>query len=105
MQLLSTVGQTSASWAGYITSKFSLPPCYEPAIISFLPIIRSFVHSLAMIAHFMKLFKSAVERITPSQIPVIAVDQPLIPLVEQTQWTLGEMYNEDKRHNAWRTPY
>ena len=69
---------------------------------------RSFfenAHSLAMIAHFMKLFKSAVERITPSQIPVIAVDQPLIPLVEQTQWTLGEMYNEDKCHNAWQTPY
>ena len=49
-----------------------------------------------MIAHFKKLFKSAVERITPSQIPVIAVDQPLIPLAEQTQWTLGEMYNEDQ---------
>ena len=49
-----------------------------------------------MITHFMKLFKSAVERITPSQIPAISVDQPLIPLAEQTQWTLGEMYNEDQ---------
>ena len=47
-------------------------------------------------AHFMKLFKSAVERITPSQIPAIAVDQPLIPLAKQTQWTLGEMRNEDQ---------
>ena len=49
-----------------------------------------------MMAHFMKLFKSAVERITPSQMPEINVDQPLIPLAEQTQWTLGEMYNEDQ---------
>ena len=49
-----------------------------------------------MMAHFMKLFKSAVERITPSQMPEIDVDQPLIPLAEQTQWTLGEMYNEDQ---------
>ena len=60
---------------------------------------RSFFENdyyLAMIAHFMKVFKSAVERITPYQIPAIAVDQPLILLAEQTQWTLGEMYNEDQ---------
>ena len=60
---------------------------------------RSFfenAHLLAMIAHFMKLLKSAVERITPSQIPAIAVDQPLILLAEQTQWTLREMHNEDQ---------
>ena len=49
-----------------------------------------------MIANFMKLFKSAVERITPSQMPEFAVDHPLIPLAEQTQWALGEMYNEDQ---------
>ena len=49
-----------------------------------------------MIAHFMKLFKSAVQRITPSQMPEFAVDHPLIPLAEQPQWTLGEMYNEDQ---------
>ena len=47
-----------------------------------------------MIAYFMKLFKSAVKRITPSQIPVIAVDQLLIPLA--AQWTQGEMCNEDQ---------
>ena len=44
----------------------------------------------------MKLFTSAVEGITPSQMPDIDVDQPLIPLAEQTQWTMGEMYNEDQ---------
>ena len=51
-----------------------------------------------MIAHFMKLFKSAVARITPSQIPVIALDQPVIPSTEQTQWThviiLGRLHIE-----------
>ena len=64
--------------------------CYQ-----FIPADR-FAYSLAMIAHFTKSFKSAIERITPSQIPAIAVGQPLIPLAEQTQWTLGEMYNEDQ---------
>ena len=49
-----------------------------------------------MIAHFMKVFKSAVERITAYQIPAIAVDQPLILLAEQTQRTIGEMFNEDQ---------
>ena len=58
-----------------------------------------------MIAHFMKLLKSAVKRITPSQMPAIAVDQPLIPLAEQTQLTPGEMCNEDQCHNAWWTLY
>ena len=53
-------------------------------------------HSLAMIAHSMKVFKSAVEHINPSQIPVIAVDQPLFALAKQIQWTLGEMYSEDQ---------
>ena len=28
--------------------------------------------------------------------PEFTVDHPLIPLAEETQWTLGEMYNEDQ---------
>ena len=44
-----------------------------------------------MIARLMKLLESAVEGITPSEIPAIAVDQPLIPSAKQTQWTLDEM--------------
>ena len=88
MQLPSAVAQTCASWAEYFaTSSWA---CHQ-----FIAADRS-AHSLAMIAHFMKLFKSAVERITPSQMPEFAVDHPLIPLAEQTQWTLGEMYNEDQ---------
>ena len=52
--------------------------------------------SLATIDHFMILFKSAVGRITPSLIPAIAVNQPLMPLAEHTHWTLGEMYDKDQ---------
>ena len=47
-----------------------------------------------MIAHFMKLFKSAVKLITPSKIPAIALDQSLIPLA--AQWTQWEMCNKDQ---------
>lgn len=52
--------------------------------------------SLAMIAHSMKVIKSAVQHINPSQILVIAVDQPLFTLAKQIQWKLGEIYNEDQ---------
>ena len=45
-------------------------------------------HLLAIIAHFRKLFISAVERITPSKVLAIAVDQLLIPFAKQTHWTL-----------------
>ena len=83
------------SWAAYCASKCSLP-CHEPAIISLLPMFYENAHSLAMIAHSMKVIKSAVEHINPSQIPVIAEDQPLFALAKQIQWTLGEMYNEDQ---------
>lgn len=44
----------------------------------------------------MKVIKSAVQHINPSQIPVIAVDQPLFALATQIQWKLGEIYNEDQ---------
>lgn len=49
-----------------------------------------------MIAHSMKVIKSAVEHVNPTQIPVIALDQPLFALAKQIQWTFGHEYNEDK---------
>ena len=83
------------SWAAYCASKSCLPS-HEPAIISLLPMFFENAHSLAMIAHSMKVIKSAVQHINPSQIPVIAVDQPLFALAKQIQGTLGEIYNEDQ---------
>ena len=62
------------SWAAYCASKSSLPS-HEPAIITLLLMFFENAHSLAMIAHSMKVIKSAVQHINPSQIAVIAVDQ------------------------------
>ena len=42
-------------------------------------------NSFAMIAHSMRVVKSAVEHVNPSQTPVIALDQP-----KQIQWTIAE---------------
>ena len=51
----------------------------------FIPVDLRFEHAhlLALLAHFTKLFKSAIGGIATSQIAAIAVDQPLIPLT----WT------------------
>ena len=64
--------------------------------MSLLPMFMENAHSLAMIAHSMKEIKSAVRHVNPSQIPVIAVDQPLFALAKQIQWTFGAMYYEDQ---------
>ena len=95
-QLPSAFAQICAPLAGYNASKSPLPRHHEPAIISFLPAVFWKCSFVGYDSLFHELFKSAVERITPSQIPAIAVDQPLIPLAEQTQWTLGETYNADQ---------
>ena len=47
-------------------------------------------NSFAMIAHSMRVVKSAVEHVNPSQTPVIALDQPLFALAKQIQWTIAE---------------
>lgn len=52
-------------------------------------------HSLAMIAHSMKVIKAAVQHLNPLQTPVIILDQSLYALAKQIQWTLPE-FDEDK---------
>ena len=51
-------------------------------------------NSLAVIAHSMKMIKSADKHTNPFLIPVISVEKPLIALAKQIQCTLGEMCNE-----------
>ena len=65
-----------------------------PAIISVLPMFTEEAHSLAMIAHSMKVVKMAIQHVNPSQVPVIALDEPLLALAKQIQCLLAE-YNDD----------
>ena len=83
-----------ASWAAFRAEKSSLNG-RNPAIISLLPMFVENAHSLAMIAHSMKVVKMAIQHVNPSQVPVIALDQPLFALAKQIQWSLVE-YNEDR---------
>lgn len=61
---------------------------FKPAIISMLPMFVENANSFAMIAHSMRVLKSAVN---PSQTPVIALDQPLFALAKQIHWTIAEL--------------
>ena len=83
------------SWAAYRTSQSSLL-CHKPAIISLLPMFVENALSLAMIVHAIKVIRSAVQHVNPSQIPVLAADQPLFALAKQIQWTLDDVYSEDQ---------
>ena len=81
------------SWAAYRASKSSLSS-HKPALISLLPMFTENAHSLAMIAHAINVISSAVKHLNPSQIPVVAVDQPLFALAKQIQWKVGGAYDE-----------
>ena len=51
-------------------------------------------HSLAMIAHAINVISLAVKHLNPSQIPIVAFDQPLFALAKQIQWSVGGAYDE-----------
>ena len=70
-----------------------IPPA---AITGLLPLFPDSAHLVAMIKHTMTIFQAAVQHLNPSQVPVLAADQPLYALAEQVQWsspaTLGKSY-------------
>lgn len=78
------------SWAAYRASK-TPHAIYKPAIVTLLLMFTENAHSLAMIAHSMKVIKGAVQHLNPLQTPVIAQDQPLYALAKQLQFTLPEL--------------
>ena len=77
------------SWAAFSASQASLSS-RSPAIISLLPMFTENAHSFAMILHSIKVVKSAVQHVNPSQIPVVAFDQPLFAIAKQIQWTVAD---------------
>ena len=83
------------SWAAYRASH-SMPSCYQPAIITLLPLFTENAHSVAMIQHSMKVIQSAVKLVNPSQVPVITYDQPLFAIAKQLQWTKCDEFGEDR---------
>lgn len=47
-----------------------------------------------MIHHSMDIVKTAIDRLNPGQIPIIAFDQPLYALAKQIQWNWPTTHGE-----------
>ena len=67
-----------------------------PAISAILPLFKDYANSAAMIKHCMTVVHSAVQKLNTSQVPVIAMDQPLFALAKQIQWQWPNSYGEDQ---------
>ena len=85
--------ESTVSWVAYRASKSSLSS-HQPALISLLSMFTENAHSLAMIAHAINVISLAVKHLNPSQIPVVAFDQPLFALAKQIHWSVGGAYGE-----------
>uniref|UniRef100_A0A1X7TS12 Uncharacterized protein n=1 Tax=Amphimedon queenslandica TaxID=400682 RepID=A0A1X7TS12_AMPQE len=67
---------SNISWAAYHASQLEVHSCL-PTITAMLPLFQDDSKSVAMIRHSMDVIKQAVDKLHPSQVPVITLDQPL----------------------------
>ena len=79
------------SWSAYHAS---LQP--TNGVTSLLPLFYDQAHSVAMIRHSMNVVKKAVDILSPGQVPVITVDQPLFTIAKQIQWNWTASHDEDQ---------
>ena len=48
-----------------------------------------------MIKHSMNIIKTSVNHLNPSQVLVLALDQPLYAIAKEIQWDYGDTYGEN----------
>ena len=72
------------SWSAHFASLQNAT--HPPAITGLLPFFRDNAHSLAMVKHGMIVIQQATEHISPAQVPVITMDQPLYAIGKTIQW-------------------
>lgn len=82
-------------WVAYHSSKQPIEKD-PPVILALLPLFYKKAATPAMIRHGMNVLKQAITFLNPSQIPVIALDQPLFALAKMVQWKWPETHGEDK---------
>lgn len=68
----------------------------EPANIAVYPVFRHPPNTIAMMAHTMSTCEKATRHINPTQVPVLAVDQPLYALCKLIQFLQPAKYGEGK---------
>ena len=69
----------------------------NPCVVSvLLPLFRHTTNSPAMMQHCLTVVHALMKKLSPSQTPVVAVDQPLYALMKQIQWHWPSAFGEDK---------
>lgn len=68
-------------------------PCASSVL---LPLFRHTANSPAMMRHCLTVVQAVVKKVSPSQTPVVTVDQPLYALMKQIQWHWPNGFGEDK---------
>ena len=90
--------ESTISWPAYHAT-YSTDKCVkekQSAASCLLPLFYDVAHTEAMICHSMKVVKKAVSFLNGDQTPVIAMDQPLFTIAKRIQWSLPELYGEQK---------
>eukprot|EP00058_Branchiostoma_floridae_P011619 XP_002597107.1 hypothetical protein BRAFLDRAFT_76362 [Branchiostoma floridae] len=87
--------ESNVSWAAYHASQMGEPDTL-PSINAMLPMFPEEANSASMMRHCLDVVKAAVQHANPGQIPVICVDQPLYAKMKQLQWSMDNLYGEDK---------
>ena len=58
---------------------------FEVSISSLLPLLRDQAHSVATVKHVMDKIREIVAFLNPSQVPIIAADQPIYAVAKKVQ--------------------
>ena len=79
------------TWTLYHATK-SETPLLMKAISCIMPLFQEGSSSISMIVHGMDMIKRVVNNVSDSQVPVIAMDQPLFAKAKLIQWAWPENY-------------
>lgn len=89
------VSEDKIVWSAYhsVNQQLEKDP---PAVSALLALFYEKAATPSMIKHGMNVLKQAITFLNPSQIPVIALDQPLFALAKMVQWKWPQTHGEDK---------
>ena len=87
--------ELNISWSAYHASLCKDVDEHDVCISSLLPLFTEDSKSIAMLRHSLDIILSSVRALNGTQIPVVAVDQPLFALCKLIQWNWPDRYGED----------
>lgn len=82
------------SWSGFHATEAD-GQIVIPAIQALLPLFTDKSSSVSMLRHAINITMNITKHVNPTQVPVIAMDQPLYTLAKVLQWNWPDMYGEN----------